>query len=130
MAGETATALWAAAGIVAASAIALVSEMRKGRGENQELLGFLRSTTQSSVDETSAMLIGYTIDVQNWNARTPVNLTVSNICSDIRAVARVGNRMTLEQWEELHRRLHELIATMRGNNLDPREIEIMRDSLR
>ena len=55
---------------------------------------------------------------------------ISQISNDISSLARVKNKMSWEQWRELHKGLRILIETMQNNNSDSKEIEDIRNALR
>lgn len=130
MVNETFSGLISSAGVIAASVIALLLEMRKGRGQVGKMLDYLRNSSMGNVDEKIAVLYMYTNNVRTWRASgINVDHMTSQICSDLLSIGRVSNNMTLEQWIELHRALRILIETMKAHDFDTSRIEDMRNAL-
>lgn len=131
MVGETFWGLVGVALAIVGAGIALVSELRRGRGDINGMLNFLRNSAISSVDEKIAVLYGYANDVSRWkDKKLNSDLMINQILSDISSIARVRNNIEYSQWREVIRVLTSLIESMQKEGYDTKEIGISLDALR
>ena len=131
MVGELFLGLLGIAIAIGASAIAIYLEMRRGRGQVEGMLDYLKNSVMGNVDEKIAVLYMHANNVKNWKqSGIDVDSMISQISNDISSLARVKNKMLWEQWRELHRGLRILIETMQNNNFDSKEIEDIRSALK
>lgn len=131
MVGETFVGLLSVALAVAGAGIALVVELRKGRGDINNMLNFLRNSTFSTIDEKIAVLYSYANNVQTWkDKKLNPQLMENQILSDISSIARVRNNMDYPQWREVIKVLTSLIESMQNGGYDTREIRISLDALK
>jgi hypothetical protein len=131
MVGEMFVGLLSVALAVAGAGIALVIELRKGRGDINGMLNFLRNSTFSTIDEKIAVLYSYANNVQTWKDRKlNPQLMENQILSDISSIARVRNNMDYPQWREVIKVLTSLIESMQDEGYDTREIRSSFDALK
>jgi uncharacterized alpha-E superfamily protein len=57
-------------------------------------------------------------------------LMISRIASDVNSVARVRNKITWDQWKELHRALLKLTEAMKNEQMNTLEIDAIREALK
>jgi hypothetical protein len=113
MVGETLLGLLSVALAVAGAGIALVFELRKGRGDINDMLNFLKNSTRSTIDEKIAVLYSYANNVPTWKDKTlDPQLMERQILSDISSIARVTNNIGYSQWREVLKVLMSLIESM------------------
>jgi hypothetical protein len=121
---------WGIIGLIGLG-IAIAIELRKSRSVFDKLVGYLGDSTQSTVDEKIAVLYSYVIAVPTWRpVGININLMISRIVSDLNSIARIRDKMTWEQWRELHRVLIQLINVMKDSDMDTTDIEATREALR
>lgn len=131
MVGETFVGLLSVAIAVAGAGIALVIELRKGRGDVNGMLNFLRNSTLSTIDEKIAVLYSYANNVPTWkDKKLNPQLMERQILSDISSIARVRNNIDYSQWREVIKVLTSLIESMDKAGYDTKEIRISLDALR
>ena len=131
MVGELFFGLLGIALAIGGSAIAIYLEMRRGRGQVEGMLDYLKNSAMGNVDEKIAVLYMHANNVKHWRkSGIDIDSMVSQISNDISSIARVKNKMSWEQWKELHRALRILIETMQKNNFDINEIEDIRTALK
>jgi hypothetical protein len=131
MVGELFLGLLGIAIAIGASAIAIYLEMRRGRGQVEGMLDYLQNSTMGNVDEKIAVLYSHINNVKHWRATgIDIDSMISHISNDISSLARVRNKMSWEQWKELHKVLRILIETMQKNNFNAADIEDLRNALR
>jgi hypothetical protein len=119
---------WGIVGLIG-TAITIIFEMRKSRGMFNNILEFLSSSTQSGVDEKISMIYNYAMTISGWkNMNT--ELMISRIASDVNSVARVRNKITWDQWKELHRALLKLTEAMKNEQMNTLEIDAIREALK
>ena len=118
---------WGIVGLIG-TAITIIFEMRKSRGMFNDILAFLSGSTQSSADEKISMIYNYAMTVSEWKKRDR-ELMISRIASDVNSIARVHNRITWDQWRELHRALLKLTEAMKNEDMNTLEIDAIRDAL-
>jgi hypothetical protein len=119
---------WGIIGLIGV-AIAIVFEMQKSRGMFNNILEFLSGSAQSGADEKIAMIYNYAMTVSEWKNRD-IQLMISRISSDVNSVARVRNRITWDQWRELHRALLKLTEAMKREDINTFEIDAIREALK
>ncbi len=111
--------------------IALLIELRKGRGDINGMLNFLRNSTLSTIDEKIAVLYSYANNVPTWkDKKLNPQLMERQILSDISSIARVRNNIDYSQWREVIKVLTSLIESMDKAGYDTKEIRISLDALR
>ena len=111
--------------------IALLIELRKGRGDINGMLNFLRNSTLSRIDEKIAVLYSYANNVPTWkDKKLNPQLMERQILSDISSIARVRNNIDYSQWREVIKVLTSLIESMDKAGYDTKEIRISLDALR
>jgi hypothetical protein len=131
MVNETFWGLVGSAGVIAGSAVALLLEMRKSRGQVRHMLNFLKNSTFSKIDEKTAVLYSYANDVKNWrNKGIDGNIMQSQIVEDMLSIGRVSNNMGLEQWREILKVSDLLIQAMKKEGFDTKEIEYTYQALK
>jgi hypothetical protein len=119
---------WGIVGLIG-TAITIIFEMRKSRGMFNNILEFLSGSTQSGVDEKISMIYNYAMTISAWkNMNT--ELMISRITSDVNSVARVRNKITWDQWRELHRALLKLTEAMKSEDMNTLEIDAIREALK
>jgi hypothetical protein len=123
---------WGIIGLIGIG-IAILVEMRKNRGLFDDILSLLKVSATTTADEKIAVIFAMANEVSLWrNINQNTDLTLSRLRSDLNTLGRIRNKMTWEQWVELHRALSLLIQQLQNNNyqLEANEIEIFRESLR
>jgi hypothetical protein len=81
------------------------------------MLDYLKNSAMGNVDEKIAVLYSHVNNVKYWRTSgMDVDSMISHISNDISSIARIRNKMSWEQWKELHRALRILIETMQNNN--------------
>jgi hypothetical protein len=119
MVGELFLGLLGIAIAIGASAIAIYLERRRGRGQVEGMLDYLKNSAMGNVDEKIAVLYSHVNNVKHWRTSgMDVDSMISHISNDISSIARIRNKMSWEQWKELHRALRILIETMQNNNFE------------
>jgi hypothetical protein len=104
--------------------------MRKNRGLSERLSDLFRDSIQVTVDEKTAMLYGYAQSIHQFKDSPELNLIISRIKADLNSIVRVRNRMTIEQWIDIHRALLLLIESMEKASMDTIDIRAIKEALR
>lgn len=120
---------WGLIGLIGVG-IAIIFEMRKNRGVFERLSNLFSDSIQITVDEKTAMLYGYAQSIHQFKGSSELDLIISRIKSDLNSIVRVRNRMTIEQWIDIHRALLLLIESMEKNGMNTIDIRAIKESLR
>jgi hypothetical protein len=131
MVGETFWGLIGSAAVIGGAIFALILEMRRGRGDINSMLDFLRNSAASTIDEKIAVLYGYTNNVPKWKEESiNIDYMRHQILADISSIAKIRGRMGWEQWRELIRVLGLLIEAMQKEGIDAKEIQVSLEALK
>jgi hypothetical protein len=119
---------WGLIGIavaIAGPAIAYIIAYWRRTNDFDEMIDFLERLTLMQIDEKTAVLQMYPIEVPNWQTHGQqfVNLRTRQIVSDITAIARLREDISDEQRIALNEVLIRLVTTMETNNLDTAPIQ-------
>jgi hypothetical protein len=131
MVNETFWGLIGSAAVIVGAIFALILEMRRGRGDINSMLDFLRNSAASTIDEKIAVLYAYTNHVPKWKEEgINIDYMRYQILADISSIAKIRGRMGWEQWRELIRVLGLLIEAMQKEGIDAKEIQVSLEALK